>query len=43
MLDENLNVKIVDFGLAAFDEGKLLKRQCGSIHYIAPEVLIGPY
>jgi len=43
MLDSSLNVKIVDFGLSAFDEGKELKRQCGSIHYIAPEVLQGPY
>jgi len=43
MLDDQLNVKIVDFGLSAFDEGKALKRQCGSIHYIAPEVLTGPY
>lgn len=43
MLDKEKNVKIVDFGLAAIDAGKLLTRQCGSIHYIAPEVLKGPY
>ena len=43
MLDKDNNVKIIDFGLAAIDEGKALKRQCGSIHYIAPEVLAGPY
>ena len=43
LLDSNNNVKIADFGLAALDEGKTLKRRCGSVHYIAPEVLVGPY
>lgn len=43
MLDKDNKVKIIDFGYAAIDEGKLLKRFCGTAHYIAPDVLTGPY
>ncbi|KAI0034446.1 kinase-like domain-containing protein, partial [Vararia minispora EC-137] len=41
------NVKIVDFGLAAWREANsdgLLRTKCGSNHYMAPEILRGrPY
>jgi calcium-dependent protein kinase len=38
------HLKLIDFGLAAFrpDETKLRQR-CGSIHYVAPEVLAKSY
>ncbi|KAJ3433317.1 protein kinase [Anaeramoeba flamelloides] len=40
LLDENLNVKIADFGMAHINEmNTLLKTACGSPHYVAPEIL----
>ncbi|PWN23349.1 Pkinase-domain-containing protein [Microstroma glucosiphilum] len=40
-LDEDMNVKIGDFGLAALlkDQGERKKTVCGTPNYIAPEVL----
>ncbi|KAI5847372.1 kinase-like domain-containing protein [Morchella snyderi] len=42
-LDENMNVKLGDFGLAALlvDENDRKKTICGTPNYIAPEVLFG--
>ncbi|XP_071946596.1 phosphorylase b kinase gamma catalytic chain, skeletal muscle/heart isoform-like [Antedon mediterranea] len=40
LLDENLNIKISDFGFAAqVQDGKLLTDLCGTPGYLAPEVL----
>ncbi|KAG8905331.1 Protein kinase [Tulasnella sp. 403] len=42
LLDENLNVKIVDFGLSnIMTDGDFLKTSCGSPNYAAPEVISG--
>ena len=39
-LDEKLNIKLGDFGLAAFlEEGEKRKTLCGTPNYIAPEIL----
>ncbi|KAG6891207.1 hypothetical protein C0995_008459 [Termitomyces sp. Mi166 len=43
LLDQDLNIKIADFGMAAWqatDDG-LLRTSCGSPHYAAPEVVSG--
>ena len=42
LLDDNLNVKIADFGLSnLLEDGKFLKTSCGSPNYAAPEVIAG--
>ena len=42
LLDTNLNVKLVDFGMAALQpQGKWLKTSCGSPHYASPEIAWG--
>lgn len=42
LLDENKNIKIVDFGLSnTYAEGQLLKTACGSPCYAAPEMIAG--
>lgn len=42
LLDQDRNVKIVDFGLAALQPTNvLLNTPCGSPHYAAPEVIAG--
>ncbi|KAK0256347.1 hypothetical protein B0A54_10747 [Friedmanniomyces endolithicus] len=42
LLDENLNVKIADFGLSnIMTDGSFLKTSCGSPNYAAPEVISG--
>lgn len=42
MLDENKNIKIVDFGLSnTYQPGGLLKTACGSPCYAAPEMIAG--
>ncbi|ODQ78945.1 hypothetical protein BABINDRAFT_171804 [Babjeviella inositovora NRRL Y-12698] len=42
LLDENLNVKIADFGLSnIMTDGDFLKTSCGSPNYAAPEVISG--
>lgn len=45
LLDNKLNIKIADFGMAALEsEDKLLETSCGSPHYAAPEIISGlPY
>ena len=42
LLDENRNIKMVDFGLSnLYKEGELLKTACGSPCYAAPEMIAG--
>ncbi|CDI80231.1 CAM kinase, SNF1 family, putative [Eimeria praecox] len=42
LLDENLNVKVGDFGLSNFmRDGEFLKTSCGSPNYASPEVVSG--
>jgi len=42
LVNENGLVKIVDFGLSNFmRDGHFLKTSCGSLHYAAPEVVLG--
>ena len=42
LLDDNLNVKIADFGLSnIMTDGNFLKTSCGSPNYAAPEVING--
>eukprot|EP01127_Copromyxa_protea_P001464 TRINITY_DN11448_c0_g1_i1.p1 TRINITY_DN11448_c0_g1~~TRINITY_DN11448_c0_g1_i1.p1 ORF type:complete len:650 (+),score=91.75 TRINITY_DN11448_c0_g1_i1:174-1952(+) len=42
LLDENLNIKITDFGLSNIMEpGKKFSTFCGSLHYACPEILKG--
>src|SRR6266545_7010167 len=47
LIDDESNIKIADFGMAAWQDssrGKLLRTSCGSPHYAAPEVISGkPY
>ena len=38
--DDDADVKIVDFGFAAYTEGGDLSDQCGTPGYIAPEILL---
>ena len=41
-MDRNLNVKIVDFGMAALQPaGSWLETSCGSPHYACPEIASG--
>eukprot|EP00730_Choanoeca_flexa_P001980 TRINITY_DN10867_c0_g1_i2.p1 TRINITY_DN10867_c0_g1~~TRINITY_DN10867_c0_g1_i2.p1 ORF type:complete len:502 (+),score=108.01 TRINITY_DN10867_c0_g1_i2:96-1601(+) len=42
LLDENLNVKIADFGLSnVMTDGDFLKTSCGSPNYASPQVISG--
>ncbi|KAF9578971.1 hypothetical protein BGW38_004971, partial [Lunasporangiospora selenospora] len=42
LLDDQLNVKIADFGMASLQKsGRLLETSCGSPHYASPEVVTG--
>lgn len=42
LLDENNNIKIVDFGLSnTYKAGEWLKTACGSPCYAAPEMIAG--
>ena len=42
LLDENMNIKIVDFGLSnIFQDFEMLKTACGSPWYAAPEMVAG--
>ncbi|VEU24205.1 DEKNAAC105384 [Brettanomyces naardenensis] len=42
LLDDNLNIKIADFGLSnIMSDGNFLKTSCGSPNYAAPEVISG--
>ena len=40
LLDEELNVKLADFGLSSGYVGRKLRNFCGSIPYVAPEVCL---
>jgi BR serine/threonine kinase len=43
-LDDHDNLKIGDFGLARWAKHCIFPSACGSLHYLAPEVLLGqPY
>ncbi|KAG0300475.1 hypothetical protein BGZ98_009145, partial [Dissophora globulifera] len=42
LLDDRMNVKIADFGMASLQtSGRLLETSCGSPHYASPEVVTG--
>ncbi|KAH7924279.1 Pkinase-domain-containing protein [Leucogyrophana mollusca] len=44
LMDENKNIKVADFGMAAWQAGSsngMLQTACGSPHYAAPEVVMG--
>lgn len=42
LLDEKLNIKIADFGMASLQvDGSMLETSCGSPHYACPEVIRG--
>ena len=41
LLDEQLNIKIADFGFARFAKQNIAETSCGSPHYAAPEVIRG--
>ncbi|KAG6335013.1 hypothetical protein ID866_4080 [Astraeus odoratus] len=44
LLDDDLNVKIADFGLSnKMEDGDFLKTSCGSPNYAAPEVIRGGF
>lgn len=42
LLDDKLNIKIADFGMASLQvDGSMLETSCGSPHYACPEVIRG--
>ncbi|PLW41738.1 hypothetical protein PCASD_05661 [Puccinia coronata f. sp. avenae] len=42
LLDKANNIKIADFGMAAWESsGKMLETSCGSPHYASPEIVAG--
>lgn len=41
LLDKDLNIKIADFGMAAWQQDGMLRTSCGSPHYAAPEIVHG--
>ena len=42
MLDDKLNIRIADFGMASLQvDGSMLETSCGSPHYACPEVIRG--
>ncbi|KAF9052351.1 Pkinase-domain-containing protein, partial [Hymenopellis radicata] len=41
LLDAQRNVKLADFGMAAWQSDSLLQTSCGSPHYAAPEIVNG--
>ncbi|XP_039285186.1 serine/threonine-protein kinase grp [Nilaparvata lugens] len=47
LLDNNNNLKISDFGMATIfrisGRERLLDKQCGTLPYVAPEVILRPY
>lgn len=44
MIDQNDNIKIIDFGLANFYDNKiLLSTFCGSLYFAAPELLLAKH
>lgn len=47
LLDEHDNLKISDFGMATMfrikGRERLLDKRCGTLPYVAPEILVRPY
>ncbi|GHJ88687.1 hypothetical protein NliqN6_5089 [Naganishia liquefaciens] len=44
LLDDDLTLKIADFGMASFQaEDEWLRTSCGSPHYASPEIISGSY
>ena len=44
LLDENNNIKLIDFGLAnSIKDAEALKTACGSPNYAAPEIISGKF
>ncbi|KAJ9097710.1 hypothetical protein QFC21_004748 [Naganishia friedmannii] len=44
LLDDDLTLKIADFGMASFQsEEEWLRTSCGSPHYASPEIISGAY
>ncbi|KAH7106012.1 kinase-like domain-containing protein [Auriculariales sp. MPI-PUGE-AT-0066] len=42
LLDRDMNIKVADFGMAAWEGGPgMLETSCGSPHYASPEVVAG--
>lgn len=41
LLDDNHNIRLIDFGFSKSVEGTFLKTHCGSCLYAAPELLMG--
>ncbi|KAK0488749.1 kinase-like domain-containing protein [Armillaria novae-zelandiae] len=41
LLDSQSNVKLADFGMAAWRPDRMLQTSCGSPHYAAPEIVNG--
>ncbi|KAI5451312.1 serine/threonine-protein kinase gin4 [Naganishia albida] len=42
LLDKDKNIKVADFGMAAWEAGeKMLETSCGSPHYASPEIVAG--
>lgn len=42
LLDKDKNIKVADFGMAAWEGGdSMLRTSCGSPHYASPEVVAG--
>jgi serine/threonine-protein kinase HSL1 (negative regulator of Swe1 kinase) len=40
LLDKDKNIKVADFGMAAWEAGeKMLETSCGSPHYASPEIV----
>lgn len=44
LLDKDKNIKVADFGMAAWEAGeKMLETSCGSPHYASPEIVAVSY
>ncbi|KAK8845465.1 hypothetical protein IAR55_006178 [Kwoniella newhampshirensis] len=42
LLDKDKNIKVADFGMAAWEAGeRMLETSCGSPHYASPEIVAG--
>jgi serine/threonine-protein kinase HSL1 (negative regulator of Swe1 kinase) len=40
LLDKDKNIKVADFGMAAWEAGeRMLETSCGSPHYASPEIV----
>lgn len=43
LLDDVDSIKLIDWGLLGKVDGEKLNQRCGSLHYVAPEVIDGSY